>query len=97
MELRKNYINGEWIPALSGKTRKILNPANGEVIAETAEGNEEDVKLAVAAAKEAFYGTGEWRRMDSQKRADIILTIAAIMEERKEELARTDTLDNGKP
>lgn len=97
MELRKNYINGEWIPALSGKTRKILNPANGEVIAETAEGNEEDVKLAVAAAKEAFYGTGVWRRMDSQKRADIILTIAAIMEERKEELARTDTLDNGKP
>lgn len=97
MELRKNYINGEWIPALSGKTRKILNPANGEVIAETAEGDEEDVKLAVAAAKEAFYGTGEWRRMDSQKRADIILTIAAIMEERKEELARTDTLDNGKP
>lgn len=97
MELRKNYINGEWVPALSGKTRKITNPANGEVIAETAEGNEEDARLAIRAAWEAFYGRGEWRRMDSQKRGDIILRIADLMDKRREELARTDTLDNGKP
>ncbi len=97
MELKKNYINGEWVPALSGKTRKVINPANGEVIAETAEGGAEDAKLAITAAKEAFYGKGEWRRMDSQKRADIILKIAELMEKRRDELARTDTLDNGKP
>ncbi|SHJ79995.1 betaine-aldehyde dehydrogenase [Anaerocolumna jejuensis DSM 15929] len=97
MDLKKNYIDGEWVPALSGGTREIINPATGEVIAKTAEGNIEDVRLAIAAAKEAFYVTGEWRRMDSQKRADIILKIADIMEERREELARTDTLDNGKP
>lgn len=97
MELKKNYINGEWVPALSGKTRKVINPANGEVIAETAEGGAEDAKLAITAAKEAFYGKGEWRRMDSQKRADIILKIAELMEKRRDELAKTDTLDNGKP
>lgn len=97
MEIKKNYINGEWVPALSGKTRKIINPANGEVIAETAEGEVEDARLAIAAAKEAFYGDGTWRRMDAQRRSDIILKIADLMEQRKEELIRTDTLDNGKP
>ncbi len=97
MEIKKNYINGAWVAALSGKTRQIINPANGEVIAETAEGGVEDARLAIAAAKEAFYGTGTWRRMDSQKRSDIILKIAELMEKRREELIRTDTLDNGKP
>ncbi len=97
MELKKNYINGEWVPALSGKTRKVINPANAEVIVETAEGGVEDARLAIAAAKEAFYGKGEWRRMDSQKRADIILKIADLMDKRRDELVRTDTLDNGKP
>jgi betaine-aldehyde dehydrogenase len=97
MEMKKNYINGEWLPALSGKTRKIINPANGEVIAETAEGGAEDARLAIAAAKNAFYVDGTWRRMDAQKRSDIIFQIAELMEKRKEELIRTDTLDNGKP
>ena len=97
MEIKKNYINGAWVPALSGKTRKVINPANGEVIAETAEGNAEDAKLAIAAAKEAFYGKGEWRRMDSQKRSDIIYEIAQGMERRRDELVKADTLDNGKP
>ncbi len=97
MELRKNYINGEWVPALSGRTREITNPANGEVIAITAEGSAEDAKLAIAAAKEAFYGKGEWRRMSAQNRSDIVLKIADLMDARREELVRTDTLDNGKP
>lgn len=97
MEIKKNYINGEWLPALSGKTRKIINPANGEVIADAADGGVEDAKLAIAAAKEAFYGAGAWRRMDSQRRSDIILKIAELMEQRREELIKTDTLDNGKP
>lgn len=97
MDFKKNYINGEWVGALSGKTRKVINPADGEVIAETAEGNAEDAKLAIAAAKEAFYGKGEWRRMSAQNRSDIILKIADEMDRRRDELAKCDTLDNGKP
>lgn len=97
MDLKRNYINGEWINSLSGKTRKVINPATGEVIAETAEGGREDAKLAIAAAKESFYGKGEWRRMNVQSRSDILLKIADEMNCRKEELAKTDTLDNGKP
>lgn len=97
MELKKNYINGEWIPSLSGKTRNVINPADGSVIAQTAEGGVEDAKMAIAAAKESFYGAGEWRRMSAQSRADIILKIADGMDARRDELAKTDTLDNGKP
>lgn len=97
MDDKLNYINGEWVRALSGKTRKIINPATCEVIAMTAEGSAEDAKLAIIAAKEAFYGKGEWRRMSAQSRADIILKIADEMDQRRDELARLDTLDNGKP
>jgi betaine-aldehyde dehydrogenase len=97
MEAKKNYINGEWVPAASGKTREVLNPALGEVIAVVAEGGREDAQAAIAAAKAAFYGPGEWRRLNSQKRADIVWGIAEAMEKRRDELAMLDTLNNGKP
>ncbi len=97
MEIKKMYINGEWVESISKKTRNVINPANGEVIAVTTEGNEEDTKLAIAAAKESFYGKGEWRRMSAQDRADILLKIADKIDEKRDELARLDTIDNGKP
>lgn len=97
MELKKMYINGEWVEAISKRTREVTNPATEEVIALTTEGNEEDVKLAVKAAKEAFYGTGEWRRMSAQARADKMFQIADAIAENLSELAYLDTIDNGKP
>jgi len=97
MKTSLNYINGKWVPALSGATRKIINPANGEVIGITADGNEEDAKLAIAAAKEAFYGKGQWRRTCAQTRANTILKIANAIEERCDEIARIETMNNGKP
>lgn len=97
METKKMYINGEWVEALSKKTRKVINPSNEEVIALTTEGNEEDAKIAIKAAKESFYVTGEWRRMNAQARADKMLEIAAEIEARKDEFAKLDSIDNGKP
>ncbi|WP_294407233.1 aldehyde dehydrogenase family protein [uncultured Clostridium sp.] len=97
MEIKKMYINGEWVESISKKTRNVINPADGEIIAVTTEGDAEDVKLAVKAAKESFYGKGEWRRMNAQARADILLKIADKIEERKDEFAHLDTIDNGKP
>ncbi|MDR1775793.1 MAG: aldehyde dehydrogenase family protein [Actinomycetes bacterium] len=97
MGTKLNYIAGEWVPALSGATREITNPANGEVIAVVAEGDVADARAAIAAAKKSFYDTGEWRRMDVQVRADIMFKVASLMEEAADELARLDTIDNGKP
>lgn len=97
MEINMNYINGKWQAALSGATREITNPGNGEVIGIVADSNADDSKLAIAAAKNAFYGSGEWRRMSGPKRAEMLLAIADGIKARAEQLAILDTKDNGKP
>ncbi|WP_077036564.1 aldehyde dehydrogenase family protein [Pelomonas sp. KK5] len=96
-DIRQNYIDGRWQPALSGATREIINPANGELIALVADSQAEDTRLAIAAAKRAFYGKGEWRRTGGPRRADTLLAIADAIKARAEELALLDTRDNGKP
>ena len=58
MKLCKNYINGEWVDSVSGKTAPTYNPATGEVLAEMVGSTPEDVDLAVAAGG-AAGATGE--------------------------------------
>ena len=86
MEIKKMYIDGEWVEGSEGKTFKSINPSNGEVIAEIAEASVEDARRAIAAAKKSFYETREWRDMDSQARGDMILKIADAIEAHADEL-----------
>nr|WP_302600156.1 aldehyde dehydrogenase family protein [uncultured Cellulosilyticum sp.] len=97
MEIKKNYINGEWVEGTSGKVINVINPATGEIIAYVSESSVADTKAAIAAAKESFYVTRKWRDMDSQARGDVLLAIADTIEKYKDELARLDCIDNGKP
>jgi len=97
MDVRRNYIDGKWTPALSGKTREIRNPADCTVIAVMAEGGAKDVEAAAAAARKAFYTTGEWRRASAPARSEALFRIASEMQICRDELAMADTLDNGKP
>ncbi|MFI3237808.1 MAG: aldehyde dehydrogenase family protein [Lachnospiraceae bacterium] len=97
MEIKKLFIGGQWTEGTSGKTLNVINPATGEKIAEVHEASVEDAKAAIAAAKESFYVTREWRDLDSQSRANVLLSIADKMEENLDELARLDSIDNGKP
>lgn len=97
MDIRNNYINGQWQASVSGGTREIINPGNGEVLALVTDSVAEDSKQAIAAAKAAFYQSGAWRRMAGPKRADLLLRIADAIAARADELAVMDTLDNGKP
>lgn len=97
MEIKKMYIDGQWVESLSKKTTKSICPADGSVLAVVTDGDVEDVRLAIAAAKKSFYKTREWRDMDSQARGDILLKIADLMESQKDELAKIDSLDHGKP
>lgn len=94
---QNNYINGRWQGALSGATRNIINPANGDVIGIVADSQAEDTKLAIDAAHRAFYETGEWRRMSGPRRAEMLFAVADAIKARAEELAVLDTRDNGKP
>lgn len=97
MEVLKNYINGEWVESVTGRKREIICPSDGTVIAYTTESNKEDAKAGIAAAKEAFYGKGTWRRMAAVERASYLMKVAELMEESAADLAKTDTRDNGKP
>ncbi len=92
----KMYINGEWVNAQSEKTRDIVNPANGQVIAQAAEGDVEDARIAIQVAREAF-DSGEWSDMPAVQRAGYLFAIANKLEERADEISRLETEDNGKP
>jgi len=89
------YIDGSWVDSKLGKTRKIINPYNQEVIAVVAEGDAEDAKLAIAAARKTF-DKGTWPMTPANERAQLIFKIAELIERDKEELATLETLDTGK-
>ncbi|MEI6892308.1 MAG: aldehyde dehydrogenase family protein [Pontiella sp.] len=95
-DVKKMYINGEWVESISGATRDSINPANGEVLAAVAEGAEADVDAAVGAAKEAFY-EGPWGHTPAQERAALLYKLADLVDAHAEELAELEMRDNGKP
>ena len=93
----KMLINGIWQNSISGKTFETLNPATGEVIANVAEGDKADVNKAVTAARHAFE-KGPWRRkMTARDRGACLYRLADLIEKNKDELAKLESLDNGKP
>ena len=93
---RKMFIDGRWVAAASGKNFPVYNPATGEVMAQVAEGDREDINRAVKAARKAFED-GPWSTMTSSQRGRLIWKIADLMEEHLEEFAQMESLDNGKP
>src|SRR6267154_192577 len=93
---RKMLIDGKWVHAASGKTFPSYNPATGEVLAQVAEGDREDINQAVQAARNAF-DQGPWRRMTASERGRLIWKLADLLEQHTEEFGYIESLDNGKP
>ncbi|MDR4498563.1 MAG: aldehyde dehydrogenase family protein [Candidatus Scalindua sp.] len=93
---RQLLIDGKWVDSISGKFFRTINPATEEEITTIAEGDKEDIDLAVAAARKAFE-KGPWRKTDARDRGLILLKIMELVEKNKDELAWLETLDNGKP
>src|SRR5436853_1302685 len=92
----KLLINGKWVESASGKTFPTYNPATGEVLAQVAEGDREDINRAVKAARKAF-DSGSWSDMSASERGRLLWKLADLMEEHLEEFAQLESLDNGKP
>jgi acyl-CoA reductase-like NAD-dependent aldehyde dehydrogenase len=92
----KLIINGEAVDAQSGRTFDTRNPATEELITQVAEAGAEDVDRAVRAARVAF-DSGPWPRMRPAERARILWRLGDLILEHADELARLETLDNGKP
>jgi aldehyde dehydrogenase (NAD+) len=89
------FINGSFVDPISGGSRKTVNPANEEVLAEVAEAGEADVDAAVQAARHAYETV--WGPMRGADRAKYLFRIARIIQERARELAVLESIDNGKP
>jgi len=90
----KNYINGEWVEARSGKALENRNPANtGELVGMFPLSSEEDTTLAIDAAKAAY---DKWRLTPAPKRAEILFRAAELLVQRKEDFARDMTREMGK-
>ena len=90
----KNFINGEWVGAKSGKTLENRNPANTEeIIGEFPLSGPEDVDAAVSAARNAYKS---WRLTPAPKRAEILFRVAELLVKRKEDFARGMTREMGK-
>ena len=89
------FINNEWRPASSGKTMEVVNPATEEVIATVASAGPSDVDAAVAAARAAL--DGPWGKMSARERGRLVCRLGERLIERADEIARLETLHNGKP
>ena len=80
------FIDGQWRPAMSGKTFETVNPATEEVICEVAEGDKSDIDAAVKAARHAF-DKGPWSKMDARERGKIMFRLADLIEDEIDDLA----------
>ncbi|KMO42777.1 betaine-aldehyde dehydrogenase [Methylobacterium variabile] len=89
-------IDGQWVPAQSGKTFEVTDPATGEVVARVAEGDAADIDRAVKAARRAFE-SGPWARMTPSARGRLLHRIGDLILEHADELAAIEAIDNGKP
>ena len=92
--LKRMYIDGKWCAADNGRTLGVINPATEEVIEEIAYGGRAEVRRAIEAAHRAMPG---WMKQSSWDRAKVLKKTAELMRERADSMARTLTMEQGKP
>src|SRR5215831_6519546 len=97
LPVTKLLIGNEWVNSRSGRTFPTLNPATGEEICQVAEADAEDVNRAVSVARAAFQQGSPWRRLSAAERGRLLNKLADLIEKNASELARLESLDNGKP
>ncbi|MGT2473511.1 aldehyde dehydrogenase family protein [Paraburkholderia terrae] len=88
------FIDGRFVPSLSGETLATLNPHDNSVIADVAMANHADIDRAVAAAKAAFP---KWSNMAGAERGRLLLKLADAIEANADRLARLESIDTGHP
>lgn len=93
LELR-NYIDGALVAPIAGKYLDNIEPATGKVYGRIPDSGAEDVARAAEAAERAFPG---WAATSINERSAILTRIADLIQDRLEELARAESIDNGKP
>jgi len=92
MEVKQLYLNGRW--TAPGEPIDVVNPANGQLVGRVATADRSVVAQALADAHDAWPA---WRTMPGRNRGLLLNRIADVLQRRGEEIARTMTLENGKP
>lgn len=88
------FIDGKWCDAQDGKTIGVINPATEEIVAPMAFGSRADTKRAIEAAGRAMPA---WQKLTPFDRAKVLKKTAELMRERADAMARTLTMEQGKP
>jgi acyl-CoA reductase-like NAD-dependent aldehyde dehydrogenase len=88
------FVDGAWLPARSAATVDATSPATGERLGTVPDGDREDARAAIGAARRA---AGGWARLSTFQRAAGLHRVADVIEARRDALARTLTLFQGKP
>jgi len=90
----KAYIDGTWCDADNGETLAVVNPANGENIADVAKCGTAETRRAIEAAERAQV---EWRQATAKERAAVLRKWLELMLDAQEDLAQIMTAEQGKP
>ncbi|MEZ5511905.1 MAG: NAD-dependent succinate-semialdehyde dehydrogenase [Gammaproteobacteria bacterium] len=88
------YINGEWVPADTGETLAVTNPATGEVVADVAKCGTAETRRAIAAAEVAQRS---WKLKTAKERSALLRRWFNLMMENQDDLAAILTAEQGKP
>jgi len=88
------FINNEFVKAKSGKTFDAINPATSKVICQVQEAGDEDVDIAIQAARTAFEGA--WGELTPTERGKLLVKLADLIDENAEMLAAVESVNGGK-
>ena len=91
----RHFIDGQWVEPSGGTWFETRDPCTGQVIAEIAEGNADDIDRAVRSARAAFEGP--WSRFKPSERQACLLRLADLVEAEFDDIALVDTLEMGRP
>lgn len=87
------FIDGVSVHSHADQTLNVINPANGRVIAEVADADLADIDAAVASANRGFQ---LWSQAAPAIRGNVLLKLADLLEQHREELAQIETCQSGK-
>ena len=90
------FVNGKWTSGSSAERFELRNPATDEIIGKIPRAGKEDVNEAVEVARKAFESSA-WHEMEQTKRGKILMQIATLMRQNFEDIAKLETLNQGKP
>ncbi|MBT3923308.1 MAG: aldehyde dehydrogenase family protein [Nitrospina sp.] len=93
---QKLLIDGKRVDASNGESFEVLDPSDNNVLTRVPKGDKEDIDRAVKSAHNAFEN-GPWRKITVSERGKLMWKLADLIEQRTEEFAQLETLDNGKP